>query len=283
MLRQVQSKLRQYHNSLRDASDSYLFNTRKSVRTPQGFQLQGGGSIHHHRMQTGTFEEEETALIIRHVSESQVFVDVGANIGYYSCLARSLGRRVIAVEPLAENRKHLYANLKDNNWDDVEVFPVALSSEPGLATLYGASSTGASLIGSWAGASQRFRRIVPLSTLDILLGQRFAGARLIIKVDVEGVEYEVLSGARNTMALMPRPKWIVEVCLNEFHPDGLNPKFLATFELFWQQGYEIRTADMNNTLIRPRDVRNWVRAGHTDSGSIGYLCTWPESSARGAI
>jgi FkbM family methyltransferase len=258
-------------NNVRDIFDSYLRKGRKAEVTPYGFKLQGSSSIHHRRMQKGAFEEEETTLIRRHLTQSEAFIDVGANIGFYSCLARSLGKSVVAVEPLNGNLNHLYANLIENKWSDVEVFPVGLSDQPGLSVLYGASSTGASLIGNWAGASKRIRRVIPVSTLDILLGERFAGKKLFIKIDVEGVEYQVLMGAIKTMQLNPRPTWIIEICLNEFYPGGFNPNYQATFNLFWQQGYEIRTADNEYKLIKAEDVERWVNAGRCDSGVINYF------------
>ena len=260
-------------NEMRDVRDSYLRKTRKAVDTPYGFKLQGSGSMHHRSMQTGTFEEEETALMRQHMIQSDIFVDVGANIGFYSCLARSLGKHTISIEPLSRNLNHLYDNLIDNNWDDVEVFPVGLSDKPGLSILYGASSTGASLIRNWAGASQRFKRIIALSTLDILLGNRFEGKKLFIKIDVEGMEYPVLLGANRTLTMTPKPTWLLEICLNEFYPTGVNPNYLATFELFWQHGYEVRTADHNNRLIKPSDVQHWVKIGRCESGVINYVFT----------
>lgn len=267
----VRKRLDTVINESRDIRDSFLLKARKATVTPYGFKLQGSNSMHHRGMQEGSFEEEETALIRRYVSQSDVFIDVGANIGFYSCLARSLGKKVIAVEPLARNLDHLYANFIENNWNDVEVFPVGLSDHPGLAMLYGASSTGASLISNWAGASQRFSRVISLSTLDVLLGERFAGKKLFIKIDVEGVEYQVLLGAMKTMKKTPRPAWIIEICLNEFYPTGLNPHYASTFELFWQNGYEVRTADRHTRLIRPADIERWVKAGRCDSGVINYI------------
>ena len=166
---------------------------------------------------------------------------------------------------------HLYANFMENNWNDIEVFPIGLSDHPGLAMLYGASSTGASLISNWAGASKRFRRVISLSTLDVLLGDRFAGKKLFIKVDVEGVEYQVLRGAMNTMEITPRPTWIIEICLNEFHPAGFNQNYAATFEFFWRHGYEVRTADRHSRLIQPADVERWIKQGQCDSGVINYI------------
>jgi len=255
---------------LRDVSSAYLSKSTKLRMTPFGFKLIGSNSIHHLAMQKGTFEPEETILLQDHFRSVDVFVDVGANIGFYTCLARLADKHVVAVEPLPKNLEYLYANILGNDWKDIEVFPVGLSESPGLATLYGGSSTGASLIGSWAGASQLFRRIISVSTLDVLLNGRFAGKKILIKIDVEGAEYPVLLGATKVMCLRPKPTWIVEICLNEFYPEGMNKNFQNTFNLFWQHGYEVRTADHRNRLIQRADVDRWAKDGHCDSGTINY-------------
>jgi FkbM family methyltransferase len=238
--------------------------------TPLGFKLMGSNLIHHLAMQEGKFEPEETGLFKEHFRNTDVFVDVGANIGFYTCLARSVDKHVIAIEPMPKNLEYLYANLLGNNWNDVEVFPVGLKDSPGIATLYGGSSTGASLIGNWAGSSMLFRHKISVSTLDILLSNRFAGEKILIKIDVEGAEYPVLLGATKVMCLKPKPVWIVEICLNEFYPNGANPHFQETFNLFWQYGYEARTADRANKLIQRTDVERWVKDGRCSSGTINY-------------
>jgi FkbM family methyltransferase len=270
LVKALQSMRHFFKYELKDIRDSYFSKASKPLRTPYGFKLMGSNSIHHYAMQEGTFEPEEVALFKEQFLQADLFVDVGSNIGFYACLARSLGRKVVAVEPLPKNLEYLFANLLANGWKDVEVFPVGLSESPGLATLYGASSTGASLIGSWAGASQFFQRTIPLSTLDILLGDRFAGKKLFVKIDVEGVEYSVLLGAARVMQMCPKPTWVLEVCLNEYHPDGVNPNFQDVFNIFWRNGYEVRTADKNNKLIQPADVARWVGIGKCDSGTINY-------------
>lgn len=257
-------------HEVNDIYASYLSKSTKLKMTPYGFKLAGSKSIHHIAMQRGEFEPEETSLFKEEFQHADVFVDVGANIGFYSCLAKVAGRHVVAIEPLPKNLEHLFTNILANDWADIEVFPVGLSEHPGLATLYGASSTGASLIGSWAGASRYFKRTIPLSTLDILLGNRFSGKKIFIKIDVEGVEYSVLLGAAATIKLNPKPTWVIEVCLNEYHPDGINPNFQNTFNLFWLHGYEVRTADKNNRLIKHEDVVRWVECGRCDSGTINY-------------
>lgn len=193
---------------LRDVSSALLAKKTKMKLTPFGFKLIGSNSIHHISMQEGTFEPEEIALFQNLLENAEVFVDVGANIGFYSC----------------------------------------------LASLYGGSSTGASLIGNWAGSSKFFHSTVSLTTLDIILGSRLAGKKLFIKVDVEGYEYNALLGSVKVMQMKPKPTWVVEICLNEFHPDGINPYYKDTFELFWQNGYSAYTADHRNRLIQPADV-----------------------------
>ena len=255
---------------LKDLSSAYLSKTTQMKITPYGFKLMGSNSIHHVAMQEGLFEAQETFLLREYLHSVDVFVDVGANIGFYVCLARLANKHVVAVEPLPKNLEYLYANILANDWKDIEVFPVGLSESSGLGTIYGGSSTGASLIGSWAGASQLFQRIIPISTLDILLGVRLAGKKILIKIDVEGAEYPVLLGATNVMCMQPKPTWMVEICFNEFHPDGMNPNFQDTFNLFWQYGYEVRTADQRNKLIQRADVDRWVKDGRCDSGTINY-------------
>jgi len=52
-------------------------------------------------------------------------VNVGANTGYYCCLALDRNKYVIAFEPINLNVKYLLRNIKANNWDDrIEVYPM---------------------------------------------------------------------------------------------------------------------------------------------------------------
>lgn len=233
--------------------------------TPYGFRLMG-----HAAMQNGTFEEEEVALVREHLASSEVFVDVGANIGLFTCLALSMNKKVISVEPLFQNLTCLYPNLQANGWTDVEVYPVGLAERPGISTLYG-GGTGASLLPKWAGTSEVWHRPIPLSTMDILLGNRFAGRKIMIKIDVEGTEFEVLQGSVNTLSMSPPPVWLVEICLTEHHPGGNHPHFSDVFNIFWSHGYEASVADGNRRCVSPSDVERWVRNRKKDFGFINYI------------
>lgn len=223
-------------------------------------------------MRVGEFEVAETALILKFLGQVDLFVDVGANLGYYTCLALQNDKPVVAFEPQQQNLKCLLQNLIANHWEDnVEVYPMALSDKPGLLTLYGASGPSASLVKNWAGYSSRYKKTVPVTTLDAVLGSRFPDQQLFIKIDVEGAEYGVLEGATQTIARSRKPICLLEICLHEYHPDNANPNYLQTFQLFWTNGYQAYTAADVPRLVTPDDVSRWVAQGHCDSGMFNYL------------
>jgi FkbM family methyltransferase len=242
------------------------------VVTPLGFKLTSGLHPAYELMRIGKFEVEEAAIIARLLPKVDIFVDIGANLGYYTCLALQMGKPVIAIEPQQQNLQCLFQNLMANGWEDkAEVFPLALSDRPRLLTLYGASGPSASLIKNWAGYSSRFKKIVPVSTLDNILAGRFFGERLFIKMDVEGAEYLVLKGALATLRLVPKPIWLLEICLEEFHPEGRNPDFQKIFQLFWENGYLAFTATESPKLVISSDVAKWVEKSHAESGTFNYI------------
>lgn len=249
-----------------------IWTTTNEVVTPLGFKLTSGLHPAYEQMRNGTFEVEETAIISRWLKKVDVFVDIGANLGYYTCLALQSGKPVVAFEPQQQNLQCLFQNLTANGWEDrAEVFPVALSERPGLLTLYGASGPSASLIKNWAGYSARFHKKVPVSTLDNVLSTRFAAQRLFVKMDVEGAEYQVLKGALATLSRQTKPVWLLEVCLSEFHPDGANPDFAQIFQLFWDHGYQASTATATPRVVTPEEVADWVKRGRTTSETFNYV------------
>ena len=243
------------------------------VVTPLGFKLTSGFHPAYRMMREGTFEPDETLLLTRLLARCDRFVDIGANLGYYTCLALQRGRPVVAFEPQEQNLQCLFRNLASNGWSDArtEVFPLALSESPGMLTLYGASGPSASLVRGWADYSSNYSKTVPVNTLDNVLQGRFASERLLVKIDVEGAEYQVLRGAVASVARTPRPAWLLEVCLDEFHPQGLNPDFAAIFQLFWDHGYQAFTATAVPRPVTPAEVARWVAARHSDAGTFNYV------------
>lgn len=224
------------YRTVRDSS----FVVEEPKVTPFGFKFSG-----HKSMMLGQHEPEEVEIVKKYLSHTDAFINIGANQGYYCCIALQEKKKTIAFEPIDSNLKYLYANMKANGWEnDVEIFPIALSDKSGLIEIYG-GGTGASLIAGWAGTPKKDCRLVPVSRLDDVLGERLTGQRSFFLVDIEGAEIFMLEGAKKQLCMNPKPIWMMEISISEHQPEGtkINPHLMQTFQMFWQHGYEARTAD----------------------------------------
>lgn len=257
---------------LKDWWGTKVWKKTTEVTTPLGFKLVSGFHPAYQQMRTGDFEVDETRIMCRMLEQAHVFVDVGANLGYYTCLAARRNKRVLAFEPQQQNLKCLMQNIVINGYEDqVEIFPLALSEKPGLLTLYGASGPSASLVRNWAGYSAKHSQLIPVSTLDTILGARFENERLFIKIDVEGAEYQVLSGAGAVLRRRVKPIWLLEVCLQEFHPSGSNPYFQRIFDLFFDLDYAVYTATEPPRRVTRENIEKWITHRSNSMGTFNYL------------
>lgn len=137
-----------------------------------------------------------------------VFVDVGANFGYFACLAgRLIGDRgrgeVIAIEP----NPAMLALLDDNlavNWSLAahRVVRAAAGEAPGyIALAIPERRQGNAQVRSLQAAATGRELVVPLTTVDeVIDASRYAGRRVVVKIDVEGYEYYVLRGMSRLLA-----------------------------------------------------------------------------------
>lgn len=125
----------------------------------------------------------------------EVFFDVGANIGLYSCVLakNNVVRRIVAFEPDRLNHARMATNLRINGLSDiVQLQETAVGAGPGSANLVpsAASNRGMSqLITGEAGGGYS----VPVVALDDKF--RLSNATIAVKIDVEGFELQVLAGA----------------------------------------------------------------------------------------
>lgn len=236
----------------------FLF--RKPKRTSWGFDMIGEDS-----MLNGCYESEVEELLKQLLSETDVCINAGANIGYYSLLARYFGKQVVAIEPMPANLKILYRNLKLNGFNDVEVFPMALADRAGIADIYG-GGTGSSIKRGWAGVPDYVASVLPVTTLDIVTGNRFQGKRVLVLADIEGAEYQMMQHASCLLYADPKPVWIVEIVGMALHNQGgVNPDFLNTFRIFWNAGY--RSFDLKMQEIHLSDLEAGLQSGQNMGGN----------------
>lgn len=145
---------------------------------------------------TGSYEPQISWVFQRALGPGMVFVDAGANWGYFSLLAASRvgpGGVVLALEPDPRMFAQLAANFDLNGFGHARARPFAASSADGVVTLEGyaegSSNRGISRI-SDAGAGLKVRAVA----LDGLLAAERIDAVDAIKIDVEGAEALVIAG-----------------------------------------------------------------------------------------
>lgn len=98
---------------------------------------------------------------------------------------------------------------------------------------------------------------VPILSLDRLLSDAIRGKRALILVDIEGAEYMMMQGAKQTLMSEPPPIWMMEISSTEHQPAdiAINPNFSKTFSLFFEQGYKAFTADEKAQEITAQTVQ----------------------------
>jgi FkbM family methyltransferase len=131
-----------------------------------------------------------------------IFLDIGANTGFYSVMfaVKNLCPRIIAFEPDPGNYARLIDNLRLNSLTDrVEAVPFALGDRAGEVKLYEgwSGNRGESTIAVPEQTPQDKSHMVRVARLDDL--HAWSGQRLMLKIDVEGYEFEVLSGMSRTL------------------------------------------------------------------------------------
>lgn len=145
----------------------------------------------------GTYESTKQQAIGPWVKSGDTIYDIGANVGIYTLLfSRLVGSRgrVYAFEPLPDNGANLLFHLKANGVDNVNLCSAAVASQTGIASFNIASSRA---MGALTPASTQLQ--VPTFALDDLLEIYKYPVPSLVKLDVEGAEGEVLSGARRLL------------------------------------------------------------------------------------
>ena len=209
------------------------------------------------------YEPHVASVVREHLRAGSTFVDVGANIGYFTALAAHLvgpGGTVVAVEPLDKNLQLIYAAIWRNRFDWVEAVPFAASSFRGLLPIatHGRTSNGqVELLGA---ADQQPAAFAPARPLDDLLAN--LASLHVLKIDIEGHELIALRGFAAGLA-RHRP-----LLLTEFHPmcmrqnSGIDPDDYLAF--LFEYGGSIRVLRHEGGHKDCSDaaaiMREWTRA-----------------------
>lgn len=177
---------------------------------PPGFQNDPGGRALALREQNeGGYEIALRRTVLKALARGDAFIDIGAHWGVHCLTAATVGPRdvyVLPLEPHPQNLTVLTTAIAVNRLGQ-RVIPIAAAagSGIGLAPLMGGMGTmGHSVLGrnSPDQAKRPPELLVPTVSLDVLprLRPNLKGRPLVIKIDVEGLEPEVVAGGKDLIA-----------------------------------------------------------------------------------
>lgn len=190
----------------------------------------------------GSWEPEVVGVIDALLKPGMHFVDVGANMGWFTCQAAARvlpGGKVTAFEADPE----LFRLLSDNvalNWhfDGVELHELAAYRETAELTFYKRGKyQGNSSIGSVPdediavlGDSQ-----IPIRVNAVALDDVIRDPVHLMKIDVEGAEPFVLEGMRKLVAEQPDIKLLIEWSPGQLGHAGRSPQELLDLLAGWKK------------------------------------------------
>lgn len=187
---------------------------------------------------TFTYEPFETSILKENICATDTFIDVGANVGYFTLLAHDKCSHVYSFEPDQDSFRRMQANLILNNVKNATTLNYALFNEEGISHLK--KNRGKVIMTN----SERFRlkdsdqkaiqsndenfEQINLRVFDKLREEIGIPKVDFIKMDIEGAEIEALFGMERTLK-EEHPKILLSVHPGKLKPFSRNNQDIYTF------------------------------------------------------
>jgi len=185
------------------------------------------------------YEHHEIAFLKKHLQKGDVFLDVGAHIGFYSLIAsKAVGveGRVLAIEADPYNYERLRLNLQLNNIRNVQALNIAVSDKRETLRL-GTNRTGNRGGSSFLSTSPDGLDVECYPLSSVLKAHRIYEVRGA-KFDIEGFEFRVLKQFFADVDQGLYPKFIII----EHHPEWVTKSGGDAIDLLISRGYHVHWA-----------------------------------------
>lgn len=200
------------------------------------------------------FEQREKRFVTAVIKSNMTVVDVGANVGFFSCIAASKMKigKIIAFEPVHETFKSLESNIDFKFFD---AFNLAVSDVSGVARMVNDHDS--------KDLSNGFYRVleknddmtesieVDVCRLDEMLQQLGIDRVHLLKIDVEGHELRVLNGCGDFL----RPQTVGYILFEVFlSPTGLDESSEAVISKLVNHGFKLHRISRTGSLKQIESV-----------------------------
>ena len=232
-------------------------------------------------IENGIWESYETSILKSLLFPGATFIDVGANIGYYSLIGAVLvgdNGRVVAFEPERDNFALLEKNLSFNHIKNVVAVNAGLSADQKQGKLYlNEENRGDHQIYQQmsSAAPRTVQAISLVAGNDFLSQQLFPPVRQIdvLKIDTQGAEFLVLSGLMPLLkASLPRLKMIIEFTPYSLKQAGASG--MALLDLVNQLELPMQLIDHLGRQLRPisrLEMQQWIAQTDAAVGNEGFI------------
>ncbi len=236
---------------------------------------------------SGCYEPLLMDLLHRLLPDDGVFLDIGANVGFFTCsLAAKPGfaGQVHAFEPAGCNHARLLKNIQLNQLVGVvSTWKLALANQTGTLNLYvvpegeANNAVGENMLAPHdkETVSRRGWRVehAPMTTLDLWAGEQGLARCDFIKVDAEGADLNILLGGagliartRPVIAAELSPYWMAQIGQDVSDVE----RFCAEleYELYkevdgrwhpYEDALRPEPMDVPNFMLAPREKRAELR------------------------
>jgi FkbM family methyltransferase len=221
------------------------------------------------------YERATTNLVRTHLKPGGVFLDIGANIGYFTLFAAKLvgeSGRVIAFEPDPANFTLLEKNVRANDFKNVTLERLAASDAPGTISFFLSEHNAGDhcmydrqaelrklekdhvvnptgVYDQHSAADPRVEIKVPAVTLDEYVKNMHLSVD-IVKIDVQGGEGRVTSGMKELLRSTPQIKLFTEFWPAGIRMSGSDPE--AYLMMFEQLGFNFYLIEKHGTVAITR-------------------------------
>jgi len=200
----------------------------------------------------GTYEPEVSKIVEKKLKKGSLFIDVGANVGYFAQLgAKVVGTegRVFAFEAEPENFYSLTQNIQ--GLTNTVPLNLAVSDKNSFLSINHSSHSSCHSIVDTANHLDGSRFNIPTISLDHFWKEYLNKASIdLIKVDVEGAEMIVLSGMNQLLSENSVRSMIIEFC----------PKIMRNADISVRDFYNLLSTHFSISVI-DREFKSIVRNG----------------------
>jgi FkbM family methyltransferase len=192
--------------------------------------------IQRHLYFFGAYERQACAIWTEYARNATLIFDVGANLGVYSLLAANANpcARIHAFEPTPEIFRIFRQNPELNNFRNIEINPVAVGKSNGTAVLHQCSGVdgtneGMNFISKPSEVAVGSEMAVPVISLKTYCEEHDIEQIDLMKIDIEGGEYEALIGIESLIRRQAIKCIFLELCEWAANRSGHSTKDIKRF------------------------------------------------------